>query len=430
MYQRFRLSIFLILLILAFGIGAPAPKIFLYILPFENIENDPSVDWLRQGMMDMLNKNLDHLTGIKLQDRDNLEELMSNRNRLLHQPRGTKNYLLLGKFERSLDKIKIGLQLIDVATWEEVDRRSTQSPYSKIDDLNDQVTEAVKTMLVPYLPEIETVTAAEQPVPTAPRPRIGREMEEMGASIDIALDNLEESMDYVIGARGKPDPNEPVVEEGEWVLDISGQDYTQENPELVANTEMLMNVLDDLTESPYHVSLSKPRFEYHEDNRTKMTVLLPVTYALKEHLIKDMLNSLPYNGLKQDGSLTIFYFNRDRFNFPAEAMERINYGKYRAIPVIRFFDAKDNVVAMIIDAPGADHLSGPNTNQKYFSAHYFSPLIVFTIGGWSMQVAMETVEIPATYQFDLDVNDVSRLSHVSLKFVPEEELEQFIELNL
>ncbi len=430
MYSRFKAAIFLLVILSLVAIAAPVPKIYLYILPFENIDNDPAVDWLKQGMMDMLSKQLDGTASVELQDRDDLEKLMSNRNRMLHQPRGTKNFLLLGKFERSLTDVKIGLQLIDVATWEEVDRRNTQADYSQLEEMNSQVTEAVKTMLIPYLPEIETVQTPPPPEFKPAHPTLNKQVEEMGASIDIALDDLEESMDYVIGARGKPDPSEPKLEEGEWVLDIRGQDYTKENPELKANTDLLMNVLDDLTEAPYHVSLSKPKFEYDEDDRMKMTVVLPVTYALKEHLIKDMLTSLPYNGLKQDGSLTIFYFNRDRFNFPDEAMERINYGNYRAIPVIRFLDAKGDVVAIVIDSPTAGQSGRMTARPNCFYSHFFSPLIVFTIGGWSMQVAMETVNIPANYHFTLPVDDVSRLAKVNLKFVPENELEQFLELNL
>ncbi|MBC8399936.1 MAG: hypothetical protein H8E14_00455, partial [Candidatus Marinimicrobia bacterium] len=311
MYQRFRAPFLLITLLLSCTWGLPAPKIILYILPFENIENDPSVDWLRAGMTDMLNLRFADVKNIGLRDKDDLEELMSNRNRLLHQPRGTKNFLLLGKFERKLDEIRIGVQLIDIATWEEVDRRSAAGYYSKIPELNDLVVDALRTMLVPYLPEEAQKPVAAQFVETIlPEQRLPAQVREMGSSIDMALDDLEESMDLVIGARGKPSADDPIVEDGEWVLDISGEDFTRENPELTGNTQLLMKVLDDLTNAPYNIVLSKPRFEYDQDQRDRMNVVLPVKYALKEHLIRDMLSSLPYSGLKQDGSLTIFYFNR------------------------------------------------------------------------------------------------------------------------
>ena len=60
---------------------------------------------------------------------------MSNRSLLSQQKPGTKNFLVLGKFERSLDKIMLSVQLIDIATWDEVDSRKVTGYYNKIDDL-------------------------------------------------------------------------------------------------------------------------------------------------------------------------------------------------------------------------------------------------------------------------------------------------------
>ena len=52
----------------------------------------------------------------------------------------------------------------------------------------------------------------------------------------------------------------------------------------------------------------------------------------------------------------------------------------------------------------------------------FSPLVDFTMGGWSLQVALEDVDINANYQFKMSIEEVDRIGRVSLKFVPEAEL--------
>ena len=46
--------------------------------------------------------------------------------------------------------------------------------------------------------------------------------------------------------------------------------------------------------------------------------------------------------------------------------------------------------------------------------HQFSPLIEFSVGGWSMQVALEAVDIQAVYEFILPVSEIESLSNVSL----------------
>jgi hypothetical protein len=54
-------------------------------------------------------------------------------------------------------------------------------------------------------------------------------------------------------------------------------------------------------------------------------------------------------------------------------------------------------------------------------------MIEFTVGGWSLQVAMETVNIHAKYEFILPMSDVENLSNVSLKFINEGELNKFLD---
>ena len=107
-----------------------------------------------------------------------------------------------------------------------------------------------------------------------------------------------------------------------------------------------------------------------------------------------MLRSLPYSGLKQDGSLTIFYFNKDKYNFPPDISEKIQLGKYRSVPVIQLLNASGSPMAVLVDSHDKI-IQGLNSDRVIYKPFkYFSPLIDFTIGGWSMQVSLETVEIP------------------------------------
>ena len=62
----------------------------------------------------------------------------------------------------------------------------------------------------------------------------------------------------------------------------------------------------------------------------------------------------------------------------------------------------------------------------YKPFHSFSPLIDFSVGGWSMQVSLENVEIPVNYTFSLGINNANSISKVSLKFIPEDELFEFL----
>ena len=72
-------------------------------------------------------------------------------------------------------------------------------------------------------------------------------------------------------------------------------------------------------------------------------------------------------------------------------------------------------------------MHGLNSDRVVFKPfRFFSPLIDFTIGGWSMQVSLETVDIPVKYEFKIDVNTANSISRVKLKFIPENELHSYL----
>ena len=219
----------------------------------------------------------------------------------------------------------------------------------------------------------------------------------------------------------------PIFESGEWSMDFDVNRKVEDNPENELNTQLLSTVLDQLINNPYDVELQRPEFEYHKDDELYMTVRFPILYRLKEKIIKEMLTTLPYTGLEQNGSLTIFYFDRNSFNFPEKHVELIKNGKFRKIPVIRIFDQNRNTLIVVADTPESYWHTRSSEKVLYVPQNQFSPLIDFSIGGWSMQVAMENVEIEAVYEFILPVNQVESLKNVSLKFVDEDDLKSFLD---
>ena len=426
MLTKFK-SIFSIIL-LAGIVNAAPPALHVYVIPFDNSKNDVAIGWLSDVFAEMVNSELSQHDRIYLKNKDGLEEIMTNRSLLLQQRPGTKNLLVLGKFERSLNIITISIQLIDIATWDELSNGKVRGDYNNITDINRKLSESVNTMLLPYLPKVE-----KGPYPTLTEgkrmripPSYGEKAIDMSTAIDVAIIDLEKKLDLNIGARGEIDPKGLREENGEWVLDISKDSYKDDRPENKINTHMMVDVLSNLMGNPYEVKLESPQFNYDPKNRKEFQIVMSVNYALKGNIIKDMLTSLPYSGLKQDGNLTVFYFNRDKYNFPEEITEKIQLGIYRTTPVIQLQDANGNPLVILVDSPDQS-IHALNSNRVIYKPfHYFSNLIDFTVGGWSMQVALETVDIPASYRFNMDVNRANDISRVSLKFIPENELHSFL----
>ena len=415
------------LLAISFAFAVP-PALNVYVIPFDNSKSETALTWLSEAFSSMVTANLSDQDRVYIKDQLNLEQVMSNRSLLNQQKPGTKNFLVLGKFERSLDKLIVSIQLIDIATWDEVDSRRITGYYNKIDDLNSSLVATVKTMLSPYLPK---PTKSKYPTLTEGKgmqkpPTYAQSAIDASAAIDNAIIELEKKLDVSIGAQGQINPDESREIEGEWVLDFSKEDYENAKPENEMNTVMMVEVLENLMNNPYTVNLDKPKFSYDTQNKKEFQVQLPVNYKLKGNIIKDMLKSLPYSGLKQDGNLTIFYFNKDKYNFPPGISEKIKLGKYRAIPVIQLQNSLGVPLAVLVDSHDKT-IQNLNSDRLVFkSFRSFSPLIDFTVGGWSMQVSLETVDISANYEFKIDVKTANSISRVKLKFVPENELYDYL----
>lgn len=409
-------------------IAAAPPVLNVYVIPFDNIKNDVAIGWLSDAFAEMVNNELSQYDRIYLKDKSGLEEVMTNRSLLLQQRPGSKNLLILGKYERSLAKITISLQLIDIASWDELDRRKMRGDYNDVTGMNRLLTESVNMMLTPYLPK-----PVKSPYPTLTEgkrmrtpPTYAEKAIDVSSSIDDAILELEKKLDLNIGARGEEDPKALREENGEWVLDISKDNYEDSRPENEFNTAMMVDVLGNLMSNPYQVKLDRPQFNYDPDNRKEFQISLPVQYQLKGSIIKDMLKSLPYSGLKQDGNLTVFYFNRDKYNFPEDIAENIQLGTYRSTPVIQLLDQSGKPLAVLVDSPDKG-IHGMYSDRVLFKTfRFFSPLIDFAVGGWSMQVSLETVDIPVEYTFNMDVSTANNISRVSLKFIPENELHSFL----
>jgi len=414
--------------LLNIALNAAPPVLNVYVIPFDNLKNDVAIGWLSDALSEMINSELSKHDRIYLKDQSGLEEIMTNRSLLLQQRPGTKNLLFLGKYERALDKISISLQLIDIKTWDELDRRKVRGGYNDVTGINRSLKESINSMMTPYLPK-----EVKSPYPTLTDgkrmrtpPTYAEKALDMSSAIDLAIDDLEKKLDINIGARGEVSDKDLKEDNGEWVLDISTDNYEDNRPENDLNTAMMVDVLNNLMDSPYQVNLDRPTFNYDSNNKKVFEVVLNVNYKLKDNVIKDMLKSLPYSGLKQDGSLTVFYFNKDKYNFPTNIAKKIQLGEYRTVPVIQLQDSNRKPVVILVDTADRELHSLTSNKIIYKPFHFFSPLINFSVGGWSMQVALETVDIPVEYIFNMDVSTANSISRISLKFIPENELSAYL----
>ena len=93
--MRMRKTLFILMFIS--GLLARQSIVYFYVIPFDNIKDDPTVEWIASGLSDMVSNRFKSEPGLLVQNKQDLEIIMNDRSLMLKQPIASRNLLLLGK---------------------------------------------------------------------------------------------------------------------------------------------------------------------------------------------------------------------------------------------------------------------------------------------------------------------------------------------
>ena len=84
-----------------------------------------------------------------------------------------------------------------------------------------------------------------------------------------------------------------------------------------------------------------------------------------------MLRSLPYTGVRQEGTLTTIEFARNKFPISGELSDRITKGEFRVVPVVQFLGQNGKVHTAILDSGDPYWHSQSRKKSNTRTEHYF-----------------------------------------------------------
>jgi len=397
----------------------------LYIPEFDNLKNEKSMDWLSVGFVDILSKKFNEIYGVRVYGRLALEKILQDKSILLTQRVGTKNILLMGTYIRNLDQITVNIQIIDVANWNDIGVFSTVSSMGNMTIMGDKIFKQITKALENEIPKSKKNSLVSPFSPKADVPELNRQTKEVSKSIDKAIQNLEEAMDVYIGAKTKEEGT--VLNEGTFTKELNfGNKKIPNSPE-TKEALLLEEILEKIGSNPYEVEIDDPKIEIDPESKGNSVLFsLNIKYSLKEDLIQEMLRSLPYTGVRQEGTLTTIEFSREKFPVSGKLNERIIKGDFRIVPIVQLLNANGKTHTTILDTGDPYWHNELRKDKKALTEQIFSPLVAFTVSGWSLQVTMEAVEIMAIYTLELPRSEISNLSRINVEFLPESELKSFI----
>jgi eukaryotic-like serine/threonine-protein kinase len=137
------------------SVQAPAGKSSVAVLYFQNQTGDPSLDWMRTGLTDMMVTDLSQSSNIEVLTTDRLYQILDDLHRandkvisadLIQEiaRRAKVNRVLVGSYVKAGDTIRIDARLQDVATGkivtsERVEGQGESSLFSLVDNLTGRI---------------------------------------------------------------------------------------------------------------------------------------------------------------------------------------------------------------------------------------------------------------------------------------------------
>jgi serine/threonine-protein kinase len=127
------------------------PRHSLLILPFENLRGDASVDWLREGSVNMLTLTLSQWNDLTVVEHERVHDLLAKAGYKPGEPLGLDLArkvaraagvwtVVLGDFTRTGDSLSLSARMFDVATGRRVDVASVDARYQDdVRSLYDQL---------------------------------------------------------------------------------------------------------------------------------------------------------------------------------------------------------------------------------------------------------------------------------------------------
>jgi TolB-like protein len=230
-----------------------ATGINLFILSFDNYQNDPEIDWLREGFVDFLMDYFRSNPDVNVQRTTAINATL-DKIRRTPDLQTARNYILTGNFQRVNDQFEVNLQLTDINTWKTTEQQKIVEKPHDLAKVIEVVNQSAAGLIDPTLRPIgkgdaESSVRLEQrwnlfarqlppPKRSSSRSKIIRHL-------------FRETQNF------SPTPKALAQQPNEG---INAADFSRRLNESVAQSSSFAEILRRICSNPYKIEISDPEF--------------------------------------------------------------------------------------------------------------------------------------------------------------------------
>jgi TolB-like protein len=143
-----------------------APRLSIVVLPFANLGGDPEQDYFVDGVTESLTTDLSRMSGLLVIGRNTAFTYKGKHVDLQRIGRELKvRYVLEGSVQRSGNRLRVNVQLIDAETGNHLWAERFDKPVADLFDMQDEIVARLSNQLGTHLIEAEARRAEQAPHP-------------------------------------------------------------------------------------------------------------------------------------------------------------------------------------------------------------------------------------------------------------------------
>lgn len=403
----------------------------LYLMEFENINKDFTINHLQKAFPDLIKDNYAFRTDIKVEYAGDIEPYLSDPS----LSGATPALIVNGRFFSTGKRVDVELETYDIHTWELLEKKNFYCNSDDVVCLHDAFLIAIEEMLSPYFVD-EGIIYTQEIVKLSDRTvdleQIQYSTKEPGSLYEDMQKNIFDELDEMATyAEFNFDINQNSAEYGQYgnryfrEFDFSSGESGKISS-VDENTSTLIKIIDQFLRNPYNVQIGNMEIKFNEYNREYVDVVVPVEYAVKNSLIQDLLINIPHEKLVSSSGLVQLKFSNSDFKFDPKLVEKLAYMKYQVFPILFFTGEKGELQQVVIDSWKKKYSRIELNNIPLIRVDNFSPLFSIKPGSNNIQMNIDVSNLVSSYHFSVPYNTFGKYTKLSIKFLLESQLDRYL----
>ena len=404
-------------------------KLNIYLMEFNNLDKSLKYNHLTKDLPNFIIKKYSKYDNIAINYAGNIKPYLNkNSSNLLI----SNNYLILGSFNVDEEKIDIFYELIDYENWTNISSDKITIPLKDLGYLEEGFIDRIDDLLRPFvqLPIDYVYNEEKNTTRLIDENEVLNNEDEnslhiIEKNVITALDELEFYYDTYNKLK-KID-----LDRGQYGNRYYREfDLGQINKQALGyekNTELLLKVFDDVLANPYNVMIGEMELNLTGSKDGTVNVQVPVEFSMKNQIIDEMLIDLPhFRDVREDGM--IFYeFSAEHYLFSDDLLDYLSKIEYQVTPIIFLNDKIGDVKLIIIDSWKDKYDNFKSDKIPIMRKREFEPLFSIIPGTNNIKMFIDPSISFGNYKFNIKGNDLGSYSKMTVKFILENKLDQYLE---